>query len=92
MTNDLKSNSLKPNVPQEEKEKRTARYSERPIRFHSFRLFPIWLRLLIVFILLFLAICFGVMIGYGVIGDGKPLDALKWGTWQHILDIINGKE
>ncbi|HWL25399.1 MAG TPA: DNA-directed RNA polymerase subunit beta [Ureibacillus sp.] len=42
-------------------------------------------------VLLFVAIA-GLMIGYGVIGDGSPMDALNWGTWQHMLDIINGKE
>ncbi len=40
---------------------------------------------------LFVAIA-GLMIGYGVIGDGNPMDALNWSTWQHMLDIINGKE
>ena len=42
-------------------------------------------------ILLFVAIA-GLMIGYGVIGEGNPMDALNWSTWQHMLDIINGKE
>lgn len=42
-------------------------------------------------VLLFVAIL-GLMIGYGVIGNGTPMDALKWETWQHMLDIINGIE
>ncbi|ANU14012.1 hypothetical protein B481_0972 [Planococcus halocryophilus Or1] len=55
------------------------------------RLFPIWLRIVIVIALIALAAVLGVMIGFGVIGDGSPADALKWETWQHILDIMGGK-
>jgi hypothetical protein len=29
------------------------------------------------------------MVGYGVIGNGKPAEALQKGTWKHILDMIN---
>jgi len=56
------------------------------------RLFPIWLRIILVTVLLVGAIAAGLVIGYGYIGDGVPKDALKWETWQHILDILNGKE
>lgn len=56
------------------------------------RLFPIWLRILLVLALIALAVVLGVMIGYGIIGDGKPTDALKWETWQHIIDIMGGKK
>ncbi|GAB4073178.1 hypothetical protein GCM10028778_07660 [Barrientosiimonas marina] len=52
------------------------------------RVFPIWLRLLIVLILSALALGAGLMIGYGVIGDGSPMNALKWETWQHIIDLV----
>lgn len=55
------------------------------------RLFPIWLRIIIVIALIALAAVLGAMVGFGVIGDGKPADALKWETWQHILDIMSGK-
>ena len=56
------------------------------------RLFPIWLRIILVSALIFGAMAAGLMIGYGYIGDGEPKDALKWETWQHILNILNGKE
>ncbi|MFP3917913.1 DNA-directed RNA polymerase subunit beta [Lysinibacillus telephonicus] len=88
MTNETKTNS----VPQERKQKRSDKTKETSIRWMSFRLFPIWLRLVFILLLLFIAACAGLMIGYGVIGDGEPLDALKWKTWRHILDIVNGKE
>lgn len=55
------------------------------------RLFPIWLRIIIVLALVALAAVLGAMVGFGIIGDGRPADVLKWETWQHILDIMSGK-
>lgn len=65
-------------------EKQQKRSLRRPRR----RLIPIWLRLVIVFVLVALSGAIGAMVGYGVIGDGKPFDALKPTTWQHIIDLI----
>ncbi len=31
----------------------------------------------------------GLMIGYGVIGDGSPLHVFDRGLWHHILDFVN---
>ncbi|WP_077591024.1 DNA-directed RNA polymerase subunit beta [Planococcus lenghuensis] len=56
------------------------------------RLFPIWLRVVLVLVLLGLAAAGGAMVGYGIIGDGEPRDALRWETWQHIFDIMEGTE
>lgn len=55
------------------------------------RMFPIWLRIILCIILLVGAAAAGLMVGYGVLGDGAPKDALKWETYQHILDIKDGK-
>ena len=55
------------------------------------RLFPIWLRILLVLFFLTASIIAGAMIGYGVIGDGKPTDVFKKSTWAHIIDIVNKK-
>ncbi|CDQ38328.1 MULTISPECIES: DNA-directed RNA polymerase subunit beta [Virgibacillus] len=52
------------------------------------RVFPIWLRIIVVLLLCLIALVIGLMIGYGVIGDGAPVDALKKETWQHIIDIV----
>lgn len=52
------------------------------------RLIPIWLRLVIVFVLVLLSGMIGAMVGYGVIGEGNAWDALKPATWQHIIDLI----
>lgn len=56
------------------------------------RLFPIWLRILLIAALMAGAVVAGLMIGYGYVGDGVPRDVLEWGTWQHILDLLLGKE
>ncbi|CAM5192005.1 DNA-directed RNA polymerase subunit beta OS=Ureibacillus acetophenoni OX=614649 GN=SAMN05877842_10187 PE=4 SV=1 [Ureibacillus acetophenoni] len=50
------------------------------------------IKVLIFFATILIVAILGLMIGYGVIGDGNPIDALNWNTWQHMLDIINGKE
>ncbi|SES03654.1 DNA-directed RNA polymerase subunit beta [Psychrobacillus sp. OK032] len=55
------------------------------------RMFPIWLRILLCIVLFAGAAAAGLMVGYGVLGDGTPKDALKWETYQHILDIKDGK-
>ena len=59
--------------------------TKRPRR----RIFPIWLRLIVIAILAAAALIAGLMIGYGVLGDGDPKDAIKIETWQHIIDIVN---
>ena len=93
MTNDIKSESTQPKVSQKEKkEKRSDKQIEKPIRWYNFRLFPIWLRILLVLILLIIAGAGGLMVGFGVIGSGEPAGVLKQETWQHMMDIINGKE
>lgn len=74
-------------IERDQKEKKNRRRRRERIR-----LIPIWLRLIIVIILLILSLLAGLMFGYGVIGDGNPVDALKIETWTHIYDMISGKE
>ncbi|MCC3356186.1 DNA-directed RNA polymerase subunit beta [Bacillus sp. REN16] len=69
------------NTEKEPKKKR-----ERKIRI---RLIPIWIRLLLVVVLFAASVIIGVVVGYGVIGNGDPGDALKKETWQHIVDLVN---
>jgi len=80
------SEEKKHEVKQEEVRK-WRRFRER----ERVRLIPIWLRLIIVAVLILISTMAGAVIGYGVIGDGNPFEALKWSTWQHIVDIV-GKE
>ncbi len=67
--------------------KQAKKTEERKLKIRI-RLIPIWLR--IVFVLFFMAVgaVSGAMIGYGVLGDGKPIDALKKETWQHVFDLV----
>lgn len=65
---------------------------ERPTRWVRLRLFPVWLRILLVIVLLVVAAMAGLIIGYSIIGDGNASDAMKASTWQHIFDIIEGKQ
>lgn len=53
------------------------------------RIFPIWLRIIVVLIFASAAFIIGLMIGFAVLGDGSPLDVLRIETWQHIVDIVN---
>lgn len=69
-----------------EKQKR-----ERKNKKVRVRLIPIWLRLVMIAFLLFLSITVGAMIGYGVLGDGHPLDVLKKSTWQQIANLVVGE-
>lgn len=56
------------------------------------RVLPIWLRIIIVLLLCAGALITGLMIGYGVIGDGSPADALRKETWQHLIEIVTGSK
>ena len=56
------------------------------------RLLPIWLRLILIFLLIAIVAVIVLRIGYSYIGDGNPEDVLKKETWTHILDIIRGRE
>lgn len=56
------------------------------------RIFPIWLRIIVIILLCGAALIGGLMFGYGILGDGTPTDALKIETWQHIIDIVKKQE
>ena len=55
------------------------------------RLFPVWLRIIVIILLLALSIIAGAVIGYSVMGDGKATDTFKKDTWTHIVDLVNEK-
>ncbi|OEH93342.1 DNA-directed RNA polymerase subunit beta [Bacillus solimangrovi] len=61
---------------------------KRALRRRGVRLIPIWARVLIVLLLISLSLMSGLMVGYGVIGDGKATDALDRSTWTKVIDIV----
>ena len=77
-----------------EKEQEKAQELEKQTgktKWVQIRMFPIWLRIILVILLVALAAVVGLMFGYGVLGDGEPMDAMKWDTYQHLIDIKDGK-
>ncbi|GAB3789486.1 DNA-directed RNA polymerase subunit beta [Virgibacillus kimchii] len=78
-------NSDKSQSRKQRKEKRKERKPRR-------RIFPLWLRIIVVLLLAAGALVSGLMIGFGVLGDGTPTDVLKVETWQHIIDIVVSTE
>ncbi|ASK62101.1 hypothetical protein CFK37_07965 [Virgibacillus phasianinus] len=69
---------------QKAKQKAEKRKKKKPRR----RVFPIWLRIIVVLLLCAIALVVGAVVGYGVVGSGKPSDALDMDTWRHIIDIV----
>lgn len=64
-----------------------------PIKPARFMFIENHLLRMLFYIVLFLAVALvcvvlGAMVGFSVLGDGKPLDVLNWNTWQHILDFL----
>ena len=88
------TNELNHTVEEQPKKRRTQKPAdmEQPRRWVQIRLLPIWLRIILVLLLFIVVAAIGVVFGYSVIGEGESGDALKWSTWEHILDIINGVE
>ncbi len=69
---------------QQEQKEETKKNTERI----KIRLIPIWLRVVLVIVLSIFSLLIGVVFGYGVIGDGHPIDAFKKSTWTHIIDLV----
>ncbi|QHE53772.1 DNA-directed RNA polymerase subunit beta [Pontibacillus sp. HMF3514] len=76
---------------EEAKQQKEKQNDENPKKYRR-RILPIWLRIIIVLVICAVALLAGLMIGYGIIGDGNPTDALKIDTWQHIIDIVTKTE
>ena len=87
-------NELNETVEEQPKKRRTQEpATEKPTRrWVRIRLLPIWLRIILVLLLFIIVAAIGLVFGYSVIGEGQSGDALKWSTWEHILDIMNGVE
>lgn len=88
------TNELNHTVEEQPKKRRTERSPnvEQKRRWVQIRLLPIWLRIILVLLLFIIVTAIGLVFGYSIIGEGEFGDALKWSTWKHILDIMNGIE
>lgn len=71
----------------EESSTREERKKER-LKKPRVRVFPIWLRLILVVALFAVALASGLAIGFGVVGDGNAMDVFDKETWQHIIDLV----
>lgn len=75
-----------------EKHKQTEEKPAKNTIWVQIRLFPIWLRLILVLLLFAGVAALGLYVGYSVVGDGSPGEIFQKETWTHITDIIRGVE
>lgn len=101
MTNEFEGQAVQPTIKktrrdlrkqQEQQPSTPEPTNDSTVRWVQLRLIPIWLRVILVAVLFLAAGAIGITVGYSVIGSGDAADALKWSTWQHLLDIMSGKE
>lgn len=70
-------------------EKKLAKQQElEKIKRPRMRVIPIWIRIILVAAFFCVAVVAGAMFGYGILGDGAPMDVLKKDTWEHIFDLV----
>ena len=55
------------------------------------RLIPIWLRLVLLLVSIFICVMAGAAVGYGVLGGGNVADVFTESTWTHIIDLVDKK-
>lgn len=71
------------------KNKRPKKATKKRKKREIIRIFPIWLRVIVILLLAAGALAAGLMFGYGVMGDGTATDIFKAETWRHIADIVS---
>lgn len=77
-------------VKEERKQRNTEEVAAPEVRVRV-RLFPIWLRVIVIILLMAISIIVGAIIGYSVMGDGRAMDIFQLETWAHIIDLVNEK-
>ncbi|NRD77149.1 DNA-directed RNA polymerase subunit beta [Bacillus sp. BRMEA1] len=55
------------------------------------RLIPIWLRLILLAVFIFVSLMIGAVVGYSGLGGGKVSDVFKVSTWTYIRDLVEKK-
>ncbi|WP_062108497.1 DNA-directed RNA polymerase subunit beta [Bacillus niameyensis] len=79
---------LKKKKSEAKRKKREQKIEKQSMKRVRIRLIPIWLRIILFVILLAASLAGGLLVGYGVIGDGKPTDVFQKETWTHIIDLV----
>jgi len=70
-------------------ERKKQKRPKAPIR----RIFPIWLRLIVIFLLAVFALILGMIVRYTILGDETDaLEVLTFDFWKKVLNIIKGVE
>ena len=76
-------------INEERNEKKKTEENASPKQKVRVRLFPIWLRIIVMILVIAVSVLSGAVIGYSVMGDGKASDTFKKETWTHIVKLIN---
>jgi lipopolysaccharide/colanic/teichoic acid biosynthesis glycosyltransferase len=71
-----------------QEKKSSSKEEKKLIHRGTKRSFPIWLRLLLLICGIVVCFAIGTMVGYGVLGDGKPMSVFEKETWTHIIDLV----
>ncbi|MCB5239983.1 DNA-directed RNA polymerase subunit beta [Niallia circulans] len=74
---------------EEQKEKQNTEEMASSKRKIRVRLFPIWLRIIVIILIMAVSVLAGAIVGYSVMGDGRVNDTFKKETWAHISNLIN---
>ncbi|CAM3610765.1 DNA-directed RNA polymerase subunit beta [Cytobacillus oceanisediminis] len=83
------NNSNQEAVKTREQQKKERSKEEAPRKGRiRVRLIPIWLRIIIVALLIFLSVMAGAAVGYGVLGNGEVKDIFTKSTWTHIMELV----
>ncbi|GLB59018.1 DNA-directed RNA polymerase subunit beta [Cytobacillus sp. NCCP-133] len=83
------NNSNQEAVKTREQQKKDRSKEEAPLKGRiRIRLIPIWLRVIIVALFIFLSVIAGAAVGYGVLGNGEVKDIFTKSTWMHMVDLI----
>jgi flagellar basal body-associated protein FliL len=88
MTEQAKTREEYRKINEEKKKVEVIRPKRKRIRV---RMFPIWLRFIVLLVLIVVFMSAGAAVGYGVIGSGKTMDVFKVSTWTHISDLVSKK-
>ncbi|MDQ0352694.1 hypothetical protein J2R98_002545 [Alkalibacillus filiformis] len=85
----------KEDTPKDQSKRKAAkeeRKKEKKQKKGRIRYIPVWLRFVLAIVLSIAALAIGMMVGYGVIGEGdEPSSVLDRSLWENLYDYIKGK-